>query len=126
MFTNTYKSDLDHDIEQDDAEDEDVTHVSLIAEHPNFDGEDTDSHAEDDVHSHKVSDFTSDCNNAACVHVLSPLAPSLSSEESQVTDATEEIQKRYDKTAFCGILVDSGFSFISTGGMPQYLAYCRT
>lgn len=69
------------------------------------------------------SNFISFCNNSACAYVFNGLALP---PRPPAEDATNSMKERYNGRVFEGVLVGSGFSRFSTGGISQYLAYCKT
>lgn len=125
MLANSLGSDKEEDIELDAEEDEIVSNVLSLSEDTSSDASDENSWLAKEAHSHNTAAFNIKSNNNAWVHALSPLPPEVQSPEDTVSDATEAMGRRYDSTAFRGLLIDYGCSYLSTGGIAQYVAYCR-
>lgn len=129
MLANSLEASTYGNIGTDKGDVEIGSNVLSLSEDKNYDGTDSDSDLDDEANSHNAAGFIQTCNNQAFAHVLSG-KPSGSetlkvSGASEVSDATEAMERRYDSSAFRGLLINSGCSFISTGGIGQYIAYCR-
>lgn len=124
MLSNVLNSEYpDQEVEIDKVDDDVVSNILTLAGDNATTDDESDLNDEDNSHSTAV--FIANCNKAACAHVLSPSPTDIQELKQEVTNGTEAMGRRYDNKHFHGLLIDSGCSFLSTGDIAQYLAYCR-
>lgn len=129
MLAIVYNDDDELNINLHNIDDEFVKTLLELAENNSGDTTDSDSNVDDDVKSDNCANFLGTCHNMACAQVLTPFKKpfqfTLQVESRPVQDATAEMKKRYDDTLFRGTSVDLGCLHLSTGGVVEYIAYCK-
>lgn len=128
MLANAYNDDDELNITLDDSDDEVISNVLKLDEDNCGDTADSDSNVDDAGHLENGANFVASCHNMACAHVQTHFKHSFSTELNAkiqpVTNATAAMKQRYSEHTFRGLLADYDCSYLSTGGVSQYLAYC--